>query len=94
MFFVGLGLVALYCAHHYSQDLGMPEKGRKRRDSPEPESKEDKRQFKVIVVGGSSSGLTMAAKLRQAKVDYVVLEENQKCGDQWRHRPERLHLSK
>jgi FAD dependent monooxygenase len=42
----------------------------------------DKPNFKVIIVGGSIAGLTLAHCLRQANIDHVVLEKGEDVAPQ------------
>jgi len=46
----------------------------------------------VLVVGASASGLATAACLREAGVEFEVLEAEQSVGEPWRRHYERLHL--
>ena len=46
----------------------------------------------VIVIGAGQSGLAAAHHLARRGVDFVVLEANQRVGDQWRRRYESLRL--
>ena len=43
-----------------------------------------KRDFRVIVVGAGVSGLFMAEKLKQAKIDFTVYEKADEVGGTWR----------
>ncbi|KAI0935500.1 hypothetical protein AcV5_003911 [Taiwanofungus camphoratus] len=47
---------------------------------------------KVIVVGGGQSGLDVAARLKFLDVPTLVVEKNNRIGDQWRGRYEALCL--
>ncbi len=46
-----------------------------------PESK--LKSFKVMVIGAGFSGLAMAMKLKEAGIDYVVIEKNDQVGGTW-----------
>ena len=46
-----------------------------------PEAKLKK--FKALVIGTGFSGLTMALKLKEADIDYVVVEKNDEVGGTW-----------
>src|SRR5262249_8994265 len=39
--------------------------------------------FKVVVIGAGYSGLDMAAKLKEAGLDFVVIEKNADVGGTW-----------
>jgi 4-hydroxyacetophenone monooxygenase len=41
------------------------------------------RQFKVVVIGAGFSGLDMAAKLKEAGLDFVLIEKNAEVGGTW-----------
>ena len=41
------------------------------------------RSFRVAIIGGGASGLTAAIKLKQAGIDFVVLERNSSVGGVW-----------
>jgi 4-hydroxyacetophenone monooxygenase len=40
-------------------------------------------KFKVVVIGAGFSGLDMAAKLKEAAIDFVVIEKNDEVGGTW-----------
>jgi putative flavoprotein involved in K+ transport len=40
----------------------------------------------VLIIGGSQSGLNLAARLDRYGVDYVVIEQHKRLGDSWRKR--------
>lgn len=46
----------------------------------------------VVVIGAGQSGLAAAQQLARHGLDFIVLEANQRVGDQWRHRYESLRL--
>lgn len=46
----------------------------------------------VLIVGGGQSGLVLAARLRQFGVDALVVEKNERIGDNWRNRYHSLTL--
>jgi 4-hydroxyacetophenone monooxygenase len=39
--------------------------------------------FKVVVIGAGFSGLDMAAKLKEAGIDFVLIEKNEEVGGTW-----------
>lgn len=46
----------------------------------------------VVVVGAGPAGLAVGACLRQAGVDFTILEKENEIAPSWRHHYERLHL--
>lgn len=46
----------------------------------------------VVVVGAGQAGLTIAARLRMLRVPTLVVERNERIGDNWRHRYHTLVL--
>src|SRR5437763_18186 len=40
----------------------------------------------VLVVGGGQAGLSIAARLTQLQVDTLIVEREQRIGDNWRNR--------
>lgn len=46
----------------------------------------------VLVVGGGQGGIALGARLRQLGVPFVVVDKNERPGDQWRHRYKSLCL--
>lgn len=40
-------------------------------------------KFKVLVIGAGFSGLDMAAKLKEAGIDFVLIEKNEEVGGTW-----------
>ncbi|TFK84340.1 FAD/NAD(P)-binding domain-containing protein [Polyporus arcularius HHB13444] len=46
----------------------------------------------VLIVGGGQSGLDVAARLKHLDVPTLVVEKNERIGDQWRHRYQALCL--
>ncbi|KAG6867785.1 hypothetical protein C0993_011115 [Termitomyces sp. T159_Od127] len=81
---------------------GFPEKVGPLRDTESNHSKwasERKREVEfvdkspvVLIVGGGQSGLEVAARLRALDVPTLVVEKNQRIGDNWRNRYEALCL--
>lgn len=47
---------------------------------------------KIVIVGGGSSGLSMAGALQQHGLPAVILDAGSRTGDVWRNRYDRLHL--
>ena len=50
------------------------------------------REPAVIVVGGGQAGLSIAARLRQLSVDTLIVDREERVGDNWRNRYHRLTL--
>src|SRR5690606_16192416 len=50
------------------------------------------REPEVLVVGGSQSGLSVAAQLERLGVDVLIVEKNASTGDAWRNRYDSLAL--
>jgi putative flavoprotein involved in K+ transport len=46
----------------------------------------------VVIVGAGSAGLAAAATLRARGIDATILERDQRVGEPWRARYDRLHL--
>jgi hypothetical protein len=46
----------------------------------------------IVVVGAGPAGLAVAACLRKAGLDFIILEKEQQVGSSWRRHYERLHL--
>jgi cation diffusion facilitator CzcD-associated flavoprotein CzcO len=62
-----------------------------------PEQRTSESEFvdgdpQVVVVGGGQAGLTIAARLKQLGVPTLVLEKNDRIGDNWRRRYRSLVL--
>jgi putative flavoprotein involved in K+ transport len=49
-------------------------------------------RHEVVVIGAGQSGLAAARDLAKRKIDFVVLEANQRVGDNWRTRYDSLRL--
>ncbi|MEK9849504.1 MAG: NAD(P)/FAD-dependent oxidoreductase [Candidatus Puniceispirillum sp.] len=52
----------------------------------------DDRDPQVLVVGGGQAGLSIAARLTQLGVDTLIVDKNEKVGDNWRNRYHALTL--
>jgi cation diffusion facilitator CzcD-associated flavoprotein CzcO len=50
------------------------------------------RDPEVLIVGGGQAGMTLAARLRQAGVDSLVIDRHARSGDNWRRRYDALAL--
>ena len=72
----------------YSRDF----KGPNWRDLREIDAHYEERSPAVVVIGAGQAGLSIAARLRQLKVDTLVLEKNERVGDNWRNRYHTLTL--
>ena len=46
----------------------------------------EERSPSVVVVGAGQAGLSVAARLRQLQVDTLIVEKNDRVGDNWRNR--------
>lgn len=49
-------------------------------------------QTTVIIVGASAAGLATAACLKEADIDFILLEKSTQVGQTWRNHYDRLHL--
>lgn len=47
---------------------------------------------KILIIGGGSSGLSIAGALKQQGLDAIILDKDSQTGDVWRERYDRLHL--
>ena len=72
----------------YSRDFHGPNWLDKRRASAAYEDREPA----VLVVGGGHAGLSIAARLRQLDVDTLVVDREERVGDNWRTRYHALTL--
>ena len=72
----------------YSRDFRGPNWLDKRRASAAYEGREPT----VLVVGGGHAGLSIAARLRQLNVDTLVVDREERIGDNWRTRYHALTL--
>ena len=52
----------------------------------------EERSPSVVVVGAGQAGLSVAARLRQLQVDTLIVEKNDRVGDNWRNRYHALTL--
>jgi len=48
--------------------------------------------YPVIIIGAGQAGLSMAALLQTAQVDYLIIGKERRVGDQWRERYDSLRL--
>ncbi|PWN53375.1 flavin-binding monooxygenase-like protein [Violaceomyces palustris] len=53
---------------------------------------ENGRQPQVVIIGGGQAGLTAAAQLGQLEIDALIIERNDRIGDNWRKRYDFLVL--
>ena len=72
----------------YSRDF----KGPNWRDLRDIDVRYEERSPAVVVIGAGPAGLSIAARLRQLTVDTLVLEKNERVGDNWRNRYHTLTL--
>src|SRR4026208_1402153 len=49
-------------------------------------------QLGTVVIGGSQAGLAVGYHLRQRRLPFVILDENDRIGDAWRKRGDWLRL--
>ena len=40
----------------------------------------------MIVIGGGQAGLSIAARLKQQNIDTLIIDKNERIGDNWRNR--------
>tara|TARA_B100002052_G_scaffold34964_1_gene26975 strand:- start:86 stop:1879 length:1794 start_codon:yes stop_codon:yes gene_type:complete len=52
----------------------------------------ENKQPDVLVVGAGQAGLSIAARLKQLKVDTLIVDKNERIGDNWRNRYHSLTL--
>lgn len=50
------------------------------------------REPKVVIIGAGQGGLVLGARLRQMGVDALIIEKNERVGDNWRNRYHSLTL--
>ena len=50
------------------------------------------REPEVIVVGSGQAGLSIAARLKQQNIDTLIIDKNERIGDNWRNRYHSLKL--
>ena len=50
------------------------------------------REPEVIVVGSGQAGLSIAARLKQQDIDTLIIDKNERVGDNWRNRYHSLKL--
>jgi putative flavoprotein involved in K+ transport len=48
--------------------------------------------LEVVIIGGGQAGLAVGYCLKQHRLPFVVLDENDRIGDAWRKRWDSLHL--
>jgi cation diffusion facilitator CzcD-associated flavoprotein CzcO len=46
----------------------------------------------TLIIGAGPAGLAVAGRLRQAGIDFVIIEKSDRVGDSWHRHYERLHL--
>src|SRR5215467_14032036 len=56
------------------------------------ESKQGTESFETIVIGGGQAGLATGYYLARRGVKFVILDANERTGDQWRSRWDSLRL--
>jgi cation diffusion facilitator CzcD-associated flavoprotein CzcO len=49
-------------------------------------------ETETVIIGAGPAGLAVAGRLRQAGLDFVVIERSERVGDSWHRHYERLHL--
>ena len=72
----------------YSRDFSGPNWLDKRKAAAAYEDREPT----VLVVGGGQAGLSIGARLKQLNVDALVVDREDRIGDNWRHRYHALTL--
>lgn len=71
-----------------------PTRGRAKEAPPSPTatSEAKKESFDVVIIGAGQAGLSVGYHLRRRKMNFVILEANDRIGDQWRSRWDSLRL--
>ncbi len=46
----------------------------------------------TLIIGAGPAGLAVAGRLRQANLEFMVIEKSDRVGDAWHHHYDRLHL--
>src|SRR4030081_3459333 len=72
----------------YSRDFRGPNWLDLRKAAPEYAARDPA----VLVIGGGHSGLSIAARLKQLQVDTLIVDREQRIGDNWRNRYHALTL--
>ena len=72
----------------YSRDFSGPNWLDKRKAAAASEDREPT----VLVVGGGQAGLSIGARLKQLNIDALVVDREDRIGDNWRHRYHALTL--
>jgi len=54
--------------------------------------KQNPGQYKVIVIGAGQAGLSAGYFLKKNKIDFLILDANERVGDSWRNRWDSLRL--
>ena len=49
-------------------------------------------KYKVVVIGGGQSGLTVGYFLKRNNIPFIILDANKRIGDAWRNRWDSLYL--
>jgi cation diffusion facilitator CzcD-associated flavoprotein CzcO len=49
-------------------------------------------QTDILIIGAGPAGLAVAGRLRQAGIDFTIIEKSQYVGNAWREHYDRLHL--
>jgi putative flavoprotein involved in K+ transport len=52
----------------------------------------DKKHWDIVVIGGGQSGLAAGYYLKKMKKEFIIFDDNEKTGDQWRQRWDSLKL--
>jgi putative flavoprotein involved in K+ transport len=58
----------------------------------EPEARQDRERFDVVVIGGGQAGLAMGYHLAKRGVEFVILDASERVGDAWRKRWDTLRV--
>ncbi|MDX1409135.1 MAG: NAD(P)/FAD-dependent oxidoreductase, partial [Saprospiraceae bacterium] len=49
-------------------------------------------EHRIVIVGAGPAGLAVAGRMRQAGLDFHILEKSHQVADRWHHHYDRLHL--
>lgn len=94
---VATALVALDCApelegRHPWRGFDPAFPGQTWREWSDAKSDFSERDPDVLIIGGSQAGLSVGARFERKGISYLIVERNEKPGDEWRNRYDALVL--